>query len=384
MVCYDVPKGAERVRTKIALTCQNYGLMRIQYSFFWGTLTEAQVRELAVRCQQIAGDHPLDIRFIAVCSECFRKSYAYIKDLLTQTQDVVPLNSNAFMNVVTHTTFGWDMADPRAEKGAIYRPAESPPPSPPISANLDSNPTSSVNSSPSGIEPQSAPTEAPLTEALLTESAASIAQPASNLTNNLAITANSSNTRKSFKRKRTKNNADSEQSASIPPAPVENSPPHSDLSSIPEEDEEKLAEITLSFDLPDDLSKLTDAQIQELTGIGYNSSGHPLNPSPSNIQKEQQPPMLEHKIEDARLTDDNTDNQIPQSVICRFEEWDQQGNNPGLPNFQQDLDLSEQRGQELLETISSSAPETKSKKKKLDKFQARIHRGAIDIDILFV
>jgi CRISPR-associated endonuclease Cas2 len=116
LVCYDLPESENRLRTKIAKICKNYGLLRIQYSVFWGVLTSGEARELATRCADVAGDRPIDIRFIAVCADCHGRSYAYIRNLGIQTSDAVQLDSDPLYNVLVHPNIGWDPSDRRVQR----------------------------------------------------------------------------------------------------------------------------------------------------------------------------------------------------------------------------------------------------------------------------
>ena len=118
MVCYDVPVEYPRIRDKIALVCKNYGLLRIQYSVFWGSLTQSQARDLAAKCNSVANNIAVDIRFIAVCAECFKKSFAIVKNFRLQSQSVIPMDSNPLLNILTHTTVGWNLQDKRAQSTA--------------------------------------------------------------------------------------------------------------------------------------------------------------------------------------------------------------------------------------------------------------------------
>ena len=111
LVIYDVPIEYDRIRTKIALMCKNYGLFRIQLSVFWGTLTQNLLRELTIRINDLIQNIPEDIRFIAVCSKCFQKSFAILNNFAIQTKGVVKLQDHPLFSIVSHTDVGWNASD---------------------------------------------------------------------------------------------------------------------------------------------------------------------------------------------------------------------------------------------------------------------------------
>jgi CRISPR-associated endonuclease Cas2 len=116
LVTYDVPVQANRIRTKLARVCLRYGLVRLQYSVFWGSLTNAEARELANRCADVAGTIPVDIRVIAVCNRCFEESFAIIKNAYADSNGATALNRDPIYNIATHTGIrhgeGWGWQDP--------------------------------------------------------------------------------------------------------------------------------------------------------------------------------------------------------------------------------------------------------------------------------
>ncbi len=65
LVVYDIPD--DRVRTKVADACLDYGLDRIQYSAFLGTLTPTHRRELMKRLRRLLGRKPGKIQLFPLC-----------------------------------------------------------------------------------------------------------------------------------------------------------------------------------------------------------------------------------------------------------------------------------------------------------------------------
>jgi CRISPR-associated protein Cas2 len=53
VVFYDVPD--DRIRRKIAITCEDYGLDRTQFSAFVGNLTRSQQAELMLKLRHVLG-----------------------------------------------------------------------------------------------------------------------------------------------------------------------------------------------------------------------------------------------------------------------------------------------------------------------------------------
>lgn len=62
---YDIEN--DKLRTRAADICMNYGLDRIQFSAFFGKLTRNLRQELCLRLQRELGDKSARIRIIPVC-----------------------------------------------------------------------------------------------------------------------------------------------------------------------------------------------------------------------------------------------------------------------------------------------------------------------------
>lgn len=69
-VLYDIPDDA--VRTKIADVCKDYGLERIQFSAFCGSLTRNKREELFLRLGEVLGVRPGKILLQPVCEKDIR------------------------------------------------------------------------------------------------------------------------------------------------------------------------------------------------------------------------------------------------------------------------------------------------------------------------
>lgn len=65
LVIYDIPDDKRRLR--IAETCKDYGLSRIQYSAFLGDLNQNRREELFLRLRRALGGEEGDIRMYPLC-----------------------------------------------------------------------------------------------------------------------------------------------------------------------------------------------------------------------------------------------------------------------------------------------------------------------------
>ncbi len=71
LLIYDIPD--DRVRTKVADFCLDYGLDRIQYSAFVGRLSPNHQEELMLRIRQRIGKAPARVLLIPICKLDWRK-----------------------------------------------------------------------------------------------------------------------------------------------------------------------------------------------------------------------------------------------------------------------------------------------------------------------
>lgn len=108
IITYDISADFDSLRKNIAKCCKDFGLFRIQYSVFWGNLSKAEIRKLTHRCQKIVGDKPIDLRFIAVCSKCFQKSYVMINNAAIHTHGIAKFCEKTIYSIIFHRDLGWD------------------------------------------------------------------------------------------------------------------------------------------------------------------------------------------------------------------------------------------------------------------------------------
>jgi CRISPR-associated protein Cas2 len=67
VLIYDIEN--DRLRTRIADVCMDYGLARIQFSAFFGKLNRNRRQELALKLQNELGDENGRLRIIPVCEQ---------------------------------------------------------------------------------------------------------------------------------------------------------------------------------------------------------------------------------------------------------------------------------------------------------------------------
>ena len=75
VLIYDVEE--DRIRTRVADICLDYGLERIQFSAFFGRLNRNRRQELALRVQAEIGDESARVRVIPVCEEDLKDMWIF-------------------------------------------------------------------------------------------------------------------------------------------------------------------------------------------------------------------------------------------------------------------------------------------------------------------
>jgi CRISPR-associated protein Cas2 len=65
LIIYDIPD--DRVRVKVADTCLDYGLDRLQYSAFHGDISRNLQGELFKKAKKLLGRRPGNIQLISIC-----------------------------------------------------------------------------------------------------------------------------------------------------------------------------------------------------------------------------------------------------------------------------------------------------------------------------
>ena len=67
LLIYDVPD--DRLRTKIADLCLDYGLDRIQYSAFLGELRRTHQEELMMKIKKQVGNKAANVQLVSICEK---------------------------------------------------------------------------------------------------------------------------------------------------------------------------------------------------------------------------------------------------------------------------------------------------------------------------
>lgn len=75
LLVYDIVN--DRQRAKVADTCLDYGLDRIQYSAFGGTLSRTHQEELMLRIRDIVGDGAACIHLYPIDEKAWQKRLTF-------------------------------------------------------------------------------------------------------------------------------------------------------------------------------------------------------------------------------------------------------------------------------------------------------------------
>ncbi len=67
VLLYDIT--SDRVRTKVADACLDYGLLRIQYSAFFGEISANHLEELLQRVRKLIGKSPARVEIFPLCEK---------------------------------------------------------------------------------------------------------------------------------------------------------------------------------------------------------------------------------------------------------------------------------------------------------------------------
>ena len=78
LLVYDIP--SDKKRTKIADTCLDYGLERIQYSAFLGDLSHNQREELLQKLKRVLGKAPGKIHLFPICQKDMKLVKSIIRE----------------------------------------------------------------------------------------------------------------------------------------------------------------------------------------------------------------------------------------------------------------------------------------------------------------
>jgi CRISPR-associated protein Cas2 len=79
IVCYDVEKTKDR--NKVIKVLEYYGLKRIQYSVFMGSLTETRLHQMNTRIKREFTKPSIKILVIEVCNACMERALLVHEEL---------------------------------------------------------------------------------------------------------------------------------------------------------------------------------------------------------------------------------------------------------------------------------------------------------------
>lgn len=75
LLIYDIPD--DRVRTKVADFCMDYGLDRVQYSAFVGDLSNNHQEELMLKIAKKLGKSPGKIDLFPICRQDWQARHSF-------------------------------------------------------------------------------------------------------------------------------------------------------------------------------------------------------------------------------------------------------------------------------------------------------------------
>ncbi len=70
LIIYDIP--SDKLRSKIADVCQDYGLDRIQFSAFLGEINHNRREELLQKIKRQIGKKPANVQLFPICDKDVR------------------------------------------------------------------------------------------------------------------------------------------------------------------------------------------------------------------------------------------------------------------------------------------------------------------------
>ena len=75
ILIYDIED--DKLRTRTADICMNYGLERIQFSAFFGKLNRNRRQELSLRLQRELGNQSARVRIIPICEQDLKEMWVF-------------------------------------------------------------------------------------------------------------------------------------------------------------------------------------------------------------------------------------------------------------------------------------------------------------------
>lgn len=78
LVVYDIPD--DQARARVADICLDYGLERIQYSAFLGSLAPAHQEELLLKVKKRVGKKAANVQLFPLCDRDWSKKLVWIQE----------------------------------------------------------------------------------------------------------------------------------------------------------------------------------------------------------------------------------------------------------------------------------------------------------------
>lgn len=78
LVVYDIPD--DRIRARVADSCLDYGLDRIQYSAFWGDLSRNRQEELMRKLSRLLGKREGKIQLFVICEKDWQERLEVLRE----------------------------------------------------------------------------------------------------------------------------------------------------------------------------------------------------------------------------------------------------------------------------------------------------------------
>lgn len=75
LLIYDIPN--DRIRTKVADRCLDYGLDRVQFSAFSGNISRNLQEELFLQVTDLLADEPGNVQLLPICGKDWANRLVY-------------------------------------------------------------------------------------------------------------------------------------------------------------------------------------------------------------------------------------------------------------------------------------------------------------------
>ncbi|MHA1887266.1 MAG: CRISPR-associated endonuclease Cas2 [Promethearchaeota archaeon] len=150
LVTFDIPIENTRIRNKLGEKCMDYGLFRIQFSVFWGSLEKSELEDLMFECEEIIDNSPADVRFFAICEQCLEKSFVIANNAKIQTIHARRISENVNLSTLTHIDVGWNQNSENSENES--KPLQTETSQPPAAKTAPTTQSTPIKAEPSSAQ----------------------------------------------------------------------------------------------------------------------------------------------------------------------------------------------------------------------------------------